>query len=395
MKIDKSRPSHWWYLACFGVQVVIAAVLRKLGGRRPARVREVVLYGHKLNGNLLALQRVMRGDRCGLVSVFLTMDPAYYRHLRTLGVRCQLATRPGCALLLAGAAAVVSDHGLHAMQALLGNTGLRFFDVWHGIPFKGFDADDFRIQHRYDEIWVSSPAMRAIYVERFGFSPERVVPTGYGRTDVLVRRSEEAEQLTRRSLGIDAFSRCVLFAPTWRQDDASRDLYPFGRGESIFLDALAEVCQRHGATLLVRKHLNSGGGGHPVRANVRMVPSAEFPDTESIVAISDVLILDWSSIAFDFLLLDRPTIFLDVPPPFAKGFSLGPEYRFGDVVREMDALLATLDSRLADPAGYLAEHGAQHGHAKAVAYGELADGQAAERYLQRLAHHLVSGESSR
>ena len=28
------------------------------------------------------------------------------------------------------------------------------------------------------------------------------------------------------------------------------------------------------------------------------------------------------SIAFDYLLLDRPTLFLDIPAPFKKGFSL-------------------------------------------------------------------------
>src|SRR5690606_40302310 len=64
---------------------------------------------------------------------------------------------------------------------------LRFFDVWHGIPFKGFDADDFRVQHRYDECWVASPLLRDLYIQRFGFEPQRVVATGYARTD----RSEE------------------------------------------------------------------------------------------------------------------------------------------------------------------------------------------------------------
>lgn len=397
MKIDKSRPSHWWSLACFGLQAVLALVLRRFGLVRRSSLREVVLYGHKLNGNLLSLYQRMEAGAGKLVPVFVTMDAGYGRRLRTQGVRCQLATRLGCASLLARAVAVVSDHGLHAMQPLLGRCGLRFFDVWHGIPFKGFDAEDFRIQHRYDEVWVSSPALRTMYIERFGFDPARVVATGYGRTDALVHRSPVLERQARHSLGIEGFSRSVLFAPTWRQDDASRDIYPFGQSEDVFLDALAEVCERHDAVLLVRKHLNTGAGTGEcrTRANVRLIPSSIFPETESIVAVSDVLILDWSSIAFDFLLLDRPTIFLDVPPPFAKGFSLGPEYRFGDVVENMQALLLALDTHLADPKAYIAEHREQHRRAKGVAYGGLADGAAAARYIERLTRQVISDESSR
>ena len=80
-----------------------------------------------------------------------------------------LASTPACARLLASANAIVSDHGLHAMQPLLSLSNLKFFDVWHGIPFKGFDADDFRVQHRYDETSVASPLLAELYVTRFRF----------------------------------------------------------------------------------------------------------------------------------------------------------------------------------------------------------------------------------
>jgi len=39
---------------------------------------------------------------------------------------------------------------------------------------------------------------------------------------------------------------------------------------------------------------------------------------------SDVLICDRSSIPFDHLLLDRPTLFRDLPAPSRNGFSLRP-----------------------------------------------------------------------
>src|SRR5690606_21993965 len=119
----------------------------------------VVLYGHKLGGNLLALRRQAYADG-GWRMVFLTMDASYARELRKDGVEACIATRPACIALLARARAVVSDHGLHSMQWMPGRSSLKFFDVWHGIPFKGFDADDFRLQQRYDEVWVASGLLK-------------------------------------------------------------------------------------------------------------------------------------------------------------------------------------------------------------------------------------------
>src|SRR3546814_12602991 len=81
--------------------------------------------------------------------VFVTMDPAYHRTLKAAGIRSQWACGIDCAVLLSQAAALISDHGLHALQPLHSmyrRADLLFFDVWHGIPFKGFDADDFRFQ---------------------------------------------------------------------------------------------------------------------------------------------------------------------------------------------------------------------------------------------------------
>lgn len=395
MKIDRRRPSHWLILAIAGCVAVCARMLRALGVR-PCAPPLVLLYGHKLNGNLLALYRYLKAHPAPPFRVVvLTLDPAYHRTLRAEGIDCALAIVPSSIALLTRASAIVTDHGLHSLQLMVGARGLRLFDVWHGIPFKGFDGDDFRLQHRYDEVWVSSPAIRQLYVERFGFDPQRVVATGYGRTDVLIHRDAEAEQRMRSALGLRDGDRCVLFAPTWRQDDAKRDIYPFGQHEEVFLGALAAVCERHNAVLLVRKHLNSGGAADAGHASVRMVPSADFPDAESILAISDVLILDWSSIAFDFLVLDRPAIFLDVPPPFAKGFSLGPQYRFGDVVPDMATLLETVDWRLGSPAAYGEARRAEHNRVRAEVYGELADGKASARYVDRLSRHLLSGGSSR
>jgi CDP-glycerol glycerophosphotransferase (TagB/SpsB family) len=390
MKINRRNPLHWICLALFSMNVALALLLRPFfRGRRQA----IVLYGHKFSGNLRALYReIQRSGGVARPVIYLSLDIEHARSLKAQGANVVSAVHPSAAVLLAQAAAIVTDHGLHVMQPLLDWTDIRFFDVWHGIPFKGFDAEDFKVLRRYDETWVASPLLADFYVHKFGFERSRVIVTGYARTDRLVTRTEDVARIRQR-VGAPAAGPLILFAPTWVQDDKGRSLYPFGCSEGEFLRALCEIALRHGGALLMRTHLNSGAIGSGLR-NVVSVPQSRFPDTEEILLITDLLICDWSSIAFDYLVLERPALFLDVPAPFKKGFSLGPEYRFGPVIRSLDELIGQADGILAAPEQYRAEHAPRLRSVKASIYGDFADGRSAQRCVERLAFKLASVGSS-
>lgn len=394
MKLDRGRASHWAYLLIFSLNIILALLLRAWPGSRSRR--GVVLYGHKFNGNLLAIFEEARAGGRAQDFVFLTMDPAYHRDLVGRGLPSVSGTSFACIPVLARMGALISDHGLHSLELMRRFSNAFFFDVWHGIPFKGFDAEDFRVQRTYDETWVASPLLREMYRSRFGFDAARLAVTGYARTDRLLAPREPLS-VAREYAGLaaDDARRIVLFAPTWKQDAGGRSLFPFGVDEKRFMDDLEALAARHDALIVFRAHLNSGSVGDSSRARVLNVPHGDFPDTERVLRLADALVCDWSSIAFDYLLLDRPTIFLDVEAPFRKGFSLGPEYRFGAIVDSHEAMLGRLDRFLADPASYRAEFSARHAQVRAEVYGEFADGRSAERCLQRLDAHLLRGGSSR
>ena len=391
MKIDRSNFRHWLRLARFVLNVSIAIIIRPFFNR--ANVPLVILYGHKLCGNLLAIYEHVEETRKGISLTFLTMDPVYHRRLISEGRKSLLAISARSIMTLARAHAIISDHGLHAMQPMVRWSSLKFFDVWHGIPFKGFDAVDFSFQHGFTEIWVASPLHKGLYVGRFGFSPDRVQITGYARTDRLVFPNESHEEV-RRELSLPIQTPTVLFAPTWKQDERGRSIFPFGCEEEEFFRAVSQVTAEYGAKLLMRAHLNSGLGSGSASASVVSVPQGQFPDTEKVLLASDILICDWSSIAFDYLLLDRPTIFLGVPHPFKKGLSLGEEYRFGPVVKDLEGLLDTLRSCLSDRVCYWQRYGPKHQQIKTRIYGQYADGQSAARCIEQLMRHLPSTGSS-
>lgn len=360
---------------------MLAIILRPL--RRKTGARNIVLYGHQFSGNLKALYcEALQVPDNALEIAYLALDPEHADALEASGIRVLRCNRIADMLQLSSTDAIITDHGLHLMSPLLRWTDITFIDVWHGIPFKGFIPDDFKLQRRYDEVWVSSPLLKSLYESQFGFEPERVVSLGYARTDRLFRAATSA----RPGSGSDAATtdgKTVLFAPTWKQDSKGRDMFPFGETPQRFLQDIASICSAQGARLIVRAHLNAVIEGID-DDTVVFCSQRDEPDTEQILLGSDILICDWSSIAFDFLALDRPTIFLDVEAPFEHGFSLGPQYRFGQIAQNFEQLKHSLARYLREPDSYRAEFGDRHHDVTAAVYADETRGNAARLQIARL-----------
>tara|TARA_R110002050_G_scaffold237077_2_gene372992 strand:+ start:1113 stop:2273 length:1161 start_codon:yes stop_codon:yes gene_type:complete len=384
VKIDKRKPLHWVWLAIFSLNTLFSLILR-LFVKSPS---EVVLYGHKLNGNLKAIYKES-GNHEELNPCYLSMDYHYCNELRKDGVNVVWGGSWHAILLLARTKIIVSDHSLHCLILLLKFTAIKFVDVWHGIPFKGFDKDDFKVQRQYDEVWVTSPYIADLYHNKFGFERDIIKIIGYARTDRLVNKyyhgiSELREQL---SLPQDK-TPVVLFAPTWAQDVSGRSIYPFGSDEDEFykfLNVIADECK---CIFLMRRHINSKSGVRKKYSSVKEVPSDQYTDTEILLLISDVLIYDWSSIAFDFLLLNRPAIYLDVQPPFKKGFSLDASYRFGATAENMTQLKSCLKKAIEVPRSLTDKEMDSRSKILNVVYAEYADGNSSKRGCESLIRGL-------
>jgi CDP-glycerol glycerophosphotransferase len=122
------------------------------------------------------------------------------------------------------------------------------------------------------------------------------------------RRSPESLAIAsalREGLGIDVNTKVILYAPTFRDDQGRTQgtAEPFIDGEGF--RAISEALPS-GAVLLVRFHKLS-----------RMRPPAlpgimdvsDFPDAQSLLLISDLLITDYSSVMFDYAVTNRPMAF--------------------------------------------------------------------------------------
>lgn len=381
MKFDKREISHWLYLILSVMFAYLGATLRRSGIIK--RSNRVVFYGHTLNGNLKVFYELLDKNK-KFSPVFVTMFPEYKSQLVAAGLNVLMSCSLSDAMKIASASAVITDHGSHFLFRAYQGSGIGFFDVWHGIPYKGWDGSSFGEQKFYDEIWVSSPYFVNVYKNQYAFN-NSIIATGYARTDPLVKGEFTKEGLLDKYRLPKIHHHLILVAPTWKQDSNNRSIIPFGESLKSFFSKLNQIGRETDSLVIFRAHLNSGDSINMSQyKNVLVMPYAKYPVAEEFVGAADLVVSDWSSIVFDFMVLERPVVYLDVEAPFDKGFTLDGSYRFGPVVSSMEELGRQIAKYIGHNQKYRENFQAVLAKTEKVAYGTLADGQSAERYLERL-----------
>ncbi|MCI3153941.1 glycosyltransferase [Streptomyces sp. GB4-14] len=131
--------------------------------------------------------------------------------------------------------------------------------------------------------------------------------SGSPRNDVLVRGDEERARATRERLGIPEGDTVVLYAPTRR--DYRRDGLVERIDPARFAADLGE-----GRTLVVRLHPTladgpaRGLGLSELHRRGVLVDATDEPEVQDVLLAADVLVTDYSSVMFDYALLDRPVV---------------------------------------------------------------------------------------
>ncbi|NOZ09248.1 MAG: hypothetical protein GXO91_10315 [FCB group bacterium] len=266
----------------------------------------------------------------GIRAVWLTHDKKLVRRLRTENCRVyginSLLGFWYCAR--AGAVFVNTGYADVNRYAVVGAFRIQ---CWHGIPLKKIHYDDEKnfyqpasrllkivqklsfsvfpfLKEESDLIISTSPAMTQRLLTAFRTSRQTISETGSPRTDVILQPKLLREQVLA---GIPPDKKVILFAPTHRNLGAGQtDLF------AEFPTALANKTLREtGAIFLIKMHyyheqnqmlpeiLQSAGG------DIRLLKSDDSEDINLVLPFVDILITDYSSVFFDFLVLDRPIIF--------------------------------------------------------------------------------------
>ncbi|MFB9331404.1 bifunctional glycosyltransferase/CDP-glycerol:glycerophosphate glycerophosphotransferase [Actinoplanes octamycinicus] len=196
--------------------------------------------------------------------------------------------------------------------------GTTYIQTWHGSAFKrmGFDQAAVKQQtekqqerlqtaiDRFDYFLVRSEHDVRTLAKGLRIGAE-LLRVGYPRNDALVNNDNQEELAKlRKQLGLTDGRKVVLYAPTFRPEEVNRK-----SGLELPFD-LADFVHRFGeeVVLLIRPHYLVSFALPPAyEHSVRNVQHVH--DVTPLMQISDALITDYSSLMFDYSLLNRPMIF--------------------------------------------------------------------------------------
>jgi CDP-glycerol glycerophosphotransferase len=248
----------------------------------------------------------------------------------------------------------------------------------HGTPLKTMGLDEqlspvtkmeFRAYMRRVARWdysVSANPHTTVVWERVYPFPYETLETGYPRNDALANATEDDARRIRAALGIAPGQVAVLYAPTHRDYQATYE-------PVLDVEAVAEALGP-GYVVLDRTHYFYPGRGGRLARDV-----TDHPSVEELCIAADVLMTDYSSIMFDYAVLDRP-ILIHAPDWEVYRAMRGAYFDLmtegpGVVARTQAEVIDALRSRADDP---------QARAAFRERFCSLEDGHAAERVVRRV-----------
>ena len=210
----------------------------------------------------------------------------------------------GISILLKAYTAVCSHiSGDLYWHSLYNRKKRRIINLWHGAPLKKI------VPWRS---WGKTTALiAASKMERLSLSAcielplESIFVTGFPRTDRLISAPKKLKQEALRSLNLkDSGQKWILYVPTYRVNNKMEG-YLHRRRDFSFKE-LRKLLEKHNAYLLVRSHINDPLSDFPKDERIILAPFNKLSEIEPLYALADMLITNYSSSIFEYVVLNRP-----------------------------------------------------------------------------------------
>lgn len=197
-----------------------------------------------------------------------------------------------------------------------------YLQTWHGTPLKKMLFDLEEVHGRAEDYlervgnaikywdYLLSPSRYATEAFRSAFNYKKeVLEVGYPRNDIFYqdKKQEVAIKIMNR-LNIDQKKKVILYAPTFRDDQASKkNKFSFDINMDLY-QMKEELGEEY--IILLRMHVvvsNKLRIDDDLGNFVQNVSG--YPDIQELLLITDILITDYSSVMFDFANTGKPMLF--------------------------------------------------------------------------------------
>ena len=206
-------------------------------------------------------------------------------------------------------------------------------NLWHGVGLKKIEfcikngklADRFvkktikeRFFHpeafRRPDYFLSSTDFQSVkFAEAFRIKPAQCLNIGYPRNTILISTEEERasfinkyENKTTSDLinRTKSYKKTFVYMPTWR--DSQQDIF----STNINLRVLNDLMQENDSLLILKPHANTKVDVKALSSYENIILLDNTIDIYTILPYTDVLITDYSSILYDYILMEKKDVIL-------------------------------------------------------------------------------------
>lgn len=181
-----------------------------------------------------------------------------------------------------------------------------YLNTWHGIALKYIGNDcPGRKDYNFDTVdylTVSGEYDEKVFKSAFNAKESSYLRCGMPRNEELWNATEENKIELRKELNIPEDKKVILYAPTWRESVDGGKSYSIK--PPIHFDKWEEALGEEYIVLFRAHHLTTKVLGVKYNDFVRDV--SDYPFVNDLMIASDILITDYSAIAFDYSILCRP-----------------------------------------------------------------------------------------
>ncbi|MEA2030717.1 MAG: CDP-glycerol glycerophosphotransferase family protein [candidate division Zixibacteria bacterium] len=272
-----------------------------------------------------------------VTAVFISRNREVVHHLKENGYNaCYTLSWKGIWIAVRARKCFISNstHDIHSL--LIG--GAEIIQLWHGTPLKmiGYDMNLLRTGSllrrlkygvrgilfwlfpylnttmSFDKLVIASQSVSSSFRSAFRLPDEDIFPLGQARNDSLCNGFEfdrnlfpEIQWLEDIASEVDTI---ISWLPTHRRM-SGRSTYELLDSYSFDADQLEAALEKHNALLIVKIHFLDKKGLRGRFDRCKHIIVSPFDDPYPLLRYTDLLITDYSSIYFDYLLLNRPIIF--------------------------------------------------------------------------------------
>lgn len=217
---------------------------------------------------------------------------------------------------------IISTHGLY--NAIKTSKAQINILLWHGMPLKKigylYDEDIKNGVQEADYYTVTSKFYKDIFQQIFHAHDDQILITGQPRNDELFDDNEKATSLIKQLLG----DKIIFYMPTYRNSSirGTKDGVSLSQANLIFgatteqWENISEEMRKEGYVLVIKPHPMELRENETVLElnNIKVVDNDWLSKNSltlyKLLARTDILVTDYSSVYIDFLLLDRPIVFV-------------------------------------------------------------------------------------